>query len=120
MAFKDDEILNPLITKDWDSQAILDEDWGNQAMDEEIISDDDWDSETGEGLTIEDLFSQFNFTTADEPQDSMEEENSLTLVQKATKQFEQENSIFQDSELPPPHKQELPLIIIVGINDHVL
>ena len=63
MAFKDNEVPNPLITKDWDSQALSDESWGNEA----IISDDDWDSEAGEGLTIEDLFSQFNFTAADEP-----------------------------------------------------
>ena len=85
MAIKGDETPKPLITKDWDSQAITDDDLGNQANDEEIISDDDWDNEAGERLTIEDLFSQFNFMAADEPQDSTKEENSLTLVQKATK-----------------------------------
>ena len=87
MAFKDYEFPNPLVTKSCD----------NQADNGEIISDDDWDSEADEGLTMEDLLNQFNLTAADEPQDSMEEESTLTKVQKTNQQFERENIVFKDS-----------------------
>ena len=105
MAFKDDEVpeIHDLQALEEDLQqpeeqwgAISDDDWDSQAEGEEVISDDDWDSGAEEGQIIEGLglLNKFNFGVINEPQNSMEEENSLALVKKATKQFEQENIVF--------------------------
>ena len=61
MAFQDEQLPNPLTSKDWDSEA-------------------------NEGLTMKDLLSQFNLTAVVEgPQEDMKEESK---VQKANQQFE--------------------------------
>ena len=57
MAFKDEQLPKPLTSKNWDNHAMPEVGWGSQADNGEIISDDDWDSEADEGLTMEDLHS---------------------------------------------------------------